>query len=132
MKKTNLKNLMSVAVLSTSILVGSASQVIASNQTNSQALNVIEKNMKMVDVNKNLIDMIKKGKIDLKKFNDNGYMTKIDNGCLILAKDGEIVILNFNTWSIIIGDYAKPVNLRTVIANNDIFCLLYTSPSPRD
>ena len=121
MKKTNLKNLMSVAVLSTSILVGSASQVIASNQTNSQALNMIEKNMKMVDVNKNLIDMIKKGKVDLKKFNDNGYMTKIDNGCLILAKDGEIVILNFNTWSIIVGDYAKPVNLRTVIANNDIF-----------
>ena len=121
MKKTNLKNLMSVAVLSTSILAGSVSQVIAANQSDPQALNVIEKNIKMVDANKNLIDMIKKGKVDLKKFNDNGYMTKIDNGCLILAKGGEVVILNFNTWSIIVGDYAKPVNLRTVIANNDIF-----------
>ena len=121
MKKTNLKNLMSVAVLSTSILAGSVSQVIAANQSNPQALNVIEKNIKMVDANKNLIDMIKKGKVDLKKFNDNGYMTKIDNGCLILAKGGEVVILNFNTWSIIVGDYAKPVNLRTVITNNDIF-----------
>ena len=121
MKKTNLKNLMSVAVLSTSILVGSASQVIAANQINTKALNAIERNMKMVDINKNLIDMIKKGKVDLKKFTDNGYMIKIDNGCLILAKGGEIITLNFNTWSIIVGDYAKPVNLRTVIANNDIF-----------
>ena len=69
---------------------------------------------------KTLLDVVNEGEIDFKQLHDAGV-----NGDSIVRinKFGEIELRGANQWTMVGG----------LIGNfEDRFCLLYTSPSPRD